>query len=108
MVRILQFLSISPLTKSIVCSGFHIFYGFAKDLLRSTLSVRDGRNMARTNLHNAGDRPAKARSFAAEPRWGRRKARRLPPAQDAALGLLGALAGTRPTVSWRLSPPRTS
>src|SRR5262249_9814103 len=38
---------------------------------------------------DAGGRPVKARSVAAEPRWGRRKARGLLPARDVALGLLG-------------------
>ena len=50
--------------------------------------------------------PAKARNFAAEPRWGRRKAPGLLPAPDAALGLLGASLGMPPIASSPLSPPR--
>ena len=54
---------------------------------------------------DAGGRPTKARSFAAVARWGRRKALGLLPAQDAALGPLGAFLGTPALVSLPESPP---
>ena len=60
---------------------------------------------ARTGDNRHFVNPSQARSCAAEPRWGRRKAQSLLPAQDAALGPLGAFLGMPPTVPSPLSRP---
>ena len=54
------------------------------------------------------DRPAKARSVAVVARWGRRQARGLLPAPDAALGPLGAFLGKPALVSLPVAPPRAA
>ena len=57
---------------------------------------------------DAGGRPAQARSYAAEPRWGRRQALGLLPAPDAALGPLGAFLAKPAFVSLPASLPRAA
>ena len=57
---------------------------------------------------DAGGLPAKARSLAAELRWGRRQALCLLPARDAALGPLGAFLGMPASVPSPESPTRAA